>query len=397
MGLKKVLQLVALSLFVSSLGLTIHRCAGVARAFEGSAPVAVSNGDVSLTCADNNRILGKTSSSVTCLSDLPDDVTQNAVQLTGYTSLFAHDNGVVSYSNVGGTNYLGNAKTATDAVGIGVCTAASGCTGATALKTFDLIVTGAATALKVGDNVINAGDRVKLDLRGEADAQANVAAGGPATTYYGCTTYQFFTWNYYCQKVIAAADNEAAIGVATETVASSATEVTILVGVKVAPIETTATSPVAVSSSGVVSIDQSGIDHVSIMQTTQVGATADLYFPVMGTELSGHSALTAGRTTTFMPAGAITSAIKCRCDDAVATDKSVEIELCKNEGTDCSSSDTDVVSECTIGAGQTSCSDSSWSGDYSVEAGDSFYFYADRTGGTGCQYYQCRFTFSSSE
>ena len=400
MRIRKFLSVVALAGFIACLGALMHGCPVPVFAFEGSAPVAVSNGDVSLTCADNNRILGKTSSSVTCLSDLPDDVTQNAVQLPGFTSLYAHDNGVVTYVEASGTNYLGNAKDETTVVGVGVCRSSSGCSGATLLKDFDVILSGNATVLKVGYNVISAGDRVKLDTRGAADAAANVAGGGPATTYYGCTTYNFFGWNYYCQTVIKANDNETAVGIATETVASSATEVDIIVGAKVAPIAVTGTGDISVSTSGVISYTGSaGAQVAYVKSSTAVTGAGDRYLPAIGYGTIPQSSLDYKVKTAF-PSGAVTDGITCNCESAMASGKTLTIRLCKpNSADDCSSGGDDVISSCQIDDSTTTCTDSSFSGTVSLSANDVLYYYAERpaSGGSGCSLYQCRFGYSQTE
>ena len=395
------------SMGIALLGFTLHGCPMVAFALDGTTPVEVTNGDVSLYCASNNRLLGKETGDVDCLANLPEGTRQKSLIAGPYrtwVNLYVDTLGqVVNVPGVGDLISTMNVNVTTSTPRAAAMPQIFGAveTAGTYLATDTYAPPFAQATLtkESGSGAtyeIDAGDRVKHDLRGVDTADPG--SGYPYDAGSCVIEAGFFMTVVVCGKVMKADDDDRAIGLAVTSADDSDTSVEVYLGIATDPVDITATSPLSLSSSNVMSLSQAGIKHLAIMQTQSSGAAADRYFPVIGSELdAGNSSLVRLKATTVLPAGYITSPITCWCDDAVASSETVEIELCINDTTDCASSDTDVVSECTISATETECTDGSWSGDYAVASGEDFYYYADRSGGTGCQLYQCQFSYTQSE
>jgi hypothetical protein len=344
-----------------------------ALALDGSSPVDVSNGDVSLSCSDNNRILGKATGSVSCLNDIPDEVTQKAVVLGTFSGFPALDNYVATYALIAGSDFLSIAKDDPDKV-VGVMEYTG--TGIV----YNLATQGNVTATKQGDNSIAAGDRLKLDTRGAADAAAASTPG----THGSCVAYSFGGMNYYCGKVITAAANERAVGIATSAAATSDTTVDMIVGVGIAP----------------TALSLNDAKQIAYMKSTKgIDGATDKYYPAIGYGNVDQGSLDEKVKTAF-PSGAVTDGITCNCEAAMASGKTITIRLCKPNGADdCASGGDDVISSCGIGDSTTTCTDSSFSGTTSLSSNDVLYYYAERpaSGGSGCQSVECRFAYTQSE
>lgn len=396
MGLRRILQLAAFLLFMASLGLTMHKCAGVAFAFEGAAPVAVSNGDVSLSCSDNNRLLGKATGSVACLDDIPDDVSQNSVLFGPYSSFFGLDNSPAIMVTVGVTTYISRGSNDPDLI-MGIVQAVG--------SNLYLITQGNATASKHTDNAITAGARLKLDTRGYSDIPYP-GTSGDAGNYTACQGIWFYgSMLRYCSNVTTANDNERAIGIAASSAALGGSTVEMIVGVGVAPTAITGTGDISVSSSNVISftgsagVAQNAIRHVAFLQQlSTVTGTADHYLPAIGTGESLSGSGLSDQLLTSFPSGAVVDGIVCNCEATPASGKTVTFRLCKKSGlNNCHTGGSDGISECSITDSTTTCTDTTFLGSVSLSTNNQLYYYVERDGGTPCKFYSCRFPYTQSE
>ena len=363
-------------------------------ALDGSSPVDVSNGDVSLSCSDNNRILGKASGSVSCLDDIPDYVSQNAVMVGDYANLLAQRYYLGGFIRVGSTNYLYTVQDDPDDV-VGVIEYPDGDTPGSPY----LVTSGNVTIAKQDDNSIAAGDRVKLDGRGFAGTTVVGSTSG------SCINFAGFRW---CGKVMTAAANEKAVGIATAAAATSDTTVEVLLGASVVPPDISGTGAISVSSSNVISftgstgVAQNAVRHVAFMQNlTSVSSNADEYFPAIGVGKNLHVSSVQAQTPTVFPSGAIVDGIVCNCDAAPASGKTVKFRLCKksvsNNCHETSPDGSDMISQCTVTDSTTTCTDTDFSGTSSLSTNDKLYYYIERDGGGDCNFYSCRFPYTQSE
>jgi hypothetical protein len=338
--MRRLFDILIAAVGIAVLGFALHGSPMVALAFDGSAPVEVANGDVSLTCADDNRLLGKTTGNVDCLEILPDAVAFDRYSLATKLSLY----GATQYDPV---YCIGVSILALDLAPVGA-PAFCGC----AYETIESLAygriydSGSAICTKAG-TAISLHDRVKVNASGVLET---------------------------------ALDSEVAVGVATLPATDVATVVSIEMGQQ--------TSPVVQAVTHIAIIGVSTPSNINSDSFAQISPSADF-----------NGSFTAGLRSTQWFAGNIVSGITCRCDTAPATGKTVDFELCRNNE-DCGvTTATDLISTCSqiTDSSSLECTDSSFAITATVDSDDLFIKQTRNASTSWCQYPTCRFAYTQTE
>ena len=300
-------------------------------------PVDVTNGSAKISCSTSNSAVVDTSGTVSCSTTIPLGVSTKSYTLVEkfvFGTAAQYDPVYCASSSI---------VISLDAV----YTPGSFCGCAYEAKTNAngrIYASGEAVCAKTAD-AISVGDRVTLD-----------------------------STNGYLKT---AADSEVAVGVALNAAADVASVVTVLLFQK--------SSPVAASVKH--------IQFVSPETALPAGSTDKYMAPTINGDL--ESSYTQNITSVGWTAGAISDGLTCECDTAISSSRSMDVLLCNNSSS-CDSST--HVSFCDLNAGDTSCTDSSFS-EVSVSAGDDLFMLFDRNGGggVGCQRVSCKFAWTQTE
>jgi len=317
--------------------------ASSAFALNGTSPVDVTNGTAKIECSTSNSALVDTAGTTSCSTTIPLGVsTQDYTLVDKYFYL-----AVAQYDPVYCAGYNSVVQKSL-VVSLDVVYAPSlfcGCA-------YNAVTNGAGKIYASGEAIcsktsaaIALGDRVTLD-----------------------------STNGYLKT---AANTEEAIGVALNAAADSTSEVTVLLFQK--------SSPVAAPTKYIQFVTGEGV---------LPPGSADRYMaPTINGDLEASYAQNVSSVS--WTAGAISNGLSCECDTAVSTARSMDVLLC-NDSSSCTISN--HVSFCELDAGDSSCTDSSFS-EVATSSGDDLFMFFTRYGGTGvgCQRISCKFAWTQTE
>ena len=175
-------------------------------------------------------------------------------------------------------------------------------------------------------------------------------------------------------KVVPAADNENAIGVAAAAYGSSVAVVNVL------PFNLAAKQAVTASI----------VQRVANPTQAISNASAARFVPISDNAYTNSSSYTAIRGGTPWFSSSITEGISCTCGSTPASGRTRTFSLQKGTSTP-----TTVLTSCAIAAGSTTCEDSSFSGPKAVSDSEVLSLVVTGSGGSGvgCQYFSCNFTY----
>lgn len=314
--------------------------ASSAFALNGTSPVDVTNGTAKIECATSNSVVVDAAGTVSCSDVIPLGVSTTQFALVKKTALGA----VARYDTVACGGYLGLAYSL-DATY--TPTSFCGCAYSSASTIGDpFVIYGAGEGLcSKTSAAIALGDRVTLD-----------------------------SVNGYLKT---ASDTEVAIGVAITSAGSGETEVRVMLGQRSSPVAAAAKYIQFVTAEGVLP-----------------AGSADRYMaPTINGDLETSYAQNVSSVS--WTAGAISNGLSCECDTAVSTARSMDVLLC-NDSASCTT--TNHVSFCELNAGDSSCTDSSFS-EVATSSGDDLFMFFTRYGGgaVGCQRISCKFAWTQTE
>lgn len=341
-------KILAASLLMAVVGFCLHCCGRPALAFEGTEPVAVTNGDVSLSCpagtginSSGSHLLAGTGGDIDCTNTIPSLAAWPAANRIVYSGSAIDQYAVVESASWFFVELVQEAGAGDDRKAVGC---AQTDTDGSATQALHLSYAGYIKCLKATGTAWSAGDRLKVTAGGVLDVAADTE-WAVATAIYGTSaaTSGFVVWGIQAPVTVTASVNLVAFASPMENLPSGST-----------------TAYTAVANQGA-------------METSY----------------------TANSTSTNWMAGNIEAGLTCECNEAIGSGKSMDIKLCRNSSS-CTGSD--LLSTCSLAASATSCTDGSFSSSATSDGDDLFLKY-ERSGGTGvkCQRPSCRFAYSQTE
>ncbi len=333
----KVISILALLLF-----------AGPAFAITGATPLSVENGVIDLNCADDtaqvisNQPTGTAPNqvkSMACTDYLPYGVAVGHPLITN-SLWYSLSGSIAKYDPVACSGGIPTAlATSSNQELFCGCAFTAQSTFTGQVKLFSLA--SYMQCFKDTSTAVSSGERLKLNASG---------------------------------KMVPAADNEEAIGVAAAGYGSSVSVINVL------PFNLAAKQAVTAS---IVQRVGNNRDSLPNTQTTR-------YLAMDPNTYTSSSSFELVRGGSPWFSSNITVGLSCTCNSAPASSRSRVFTLQK--GTSTPATD---LSTCTITAGNTTCSDSSFSGPKAVSDSEFLTLKVDGAGGgsVGCQYIQCKFTY----
>jgi len=347
-------RLTIISFGLAIIGFGLHGCPMVAEAFDGSEPVSVSNGDVSLSCpaagasgtngnASGTHLLAGTAGAISCTNLIPERASwaANSRLMYAVTGNTITQYAAIKPSGIYGVELPVEAGAGDDRVTIGCAQTA---TDGTSSQWFHMAYDGFFTCLKATGTAWASGDRLKVTANGILDV---------------------------------AADTEWAVAIALTAGSSASTGQ--VVWMPQAPVTVTASVNL--------------VAFVAPLENLPSGSTTA--YTAIGNQADMATSYEANATSTNWMAGQVEAGLTCECNEAIGSGKSMDVKLCKNNSA-CSGSD--LLSTCSLAAAATSCTDGSFSSSTTSDGDDLFVKY-ERAGGTGvkCQRPSCRFAYSQTE
>lgn len=339
MTMRRLFDILIAAVGIAVLGFALHGCPMIAFALDGSGKVIVKNGDVSLYCANNNRLLGKETGDVDCLANLPEGITQQTVILSAQS----FGGSTQYYAQAYTLGYVGDAIAGSKIIGC-------------ALDTYGIMEEGALVA--VFGNTVCA-------------KAAGTITGGARITHDEDNP----------GRVRQALDTEEALGLARNNASSVATTVDVFIGSNQAP----------------KSFDHANTIHLALMSVrgTKASINSDSFAQIAPATVFNAN-FTDYEYSTLWVGGTIVSGLSCTCDDQPGSGKTVDFELCKNAEA-CTGGD--LISNCSqiTDSSSLTCTDDDFA-ETATLATDRLFIKQTRNSVHGsCEYPVCRFAYKQTE